>query len=826
MFLVRPFSDIEPGDLPHVGGKGLNLGLLLRAGLPVPDGYCIIQGAQVGHERQAEILEAYERLGKGLVAVRSSAAAEDGIEHSFAGQQETILGVEGKQPLLDAVDRCFKSWNSPRAQAYRAHQGLSCDGASMAVVVQRLIPADVAGVLFTHDPLDREGKLMLAEGAWGLGELVVSGRITPDRFHIDRKTLAVTREEISLKAICQTTEGIRAVETPLQSQPCLNHDQLRQLAELGLRVEQFYGAPRDIEWAFCDGRVWLLQARPVTTAGAFEKEEMRRAEVTRLRSRVAPTGTVWARYNLSEVLPQPTPMTWGIIRRFMSGQGGYGLMFRDLGYDPAPELDEDGFIDLICGRPYINLSREPKLYFRDFPYGYDFAALKQNPSASFYPQPTVNPALATARTWLNLPLIIYRMFRAHRRMRQQMHTLAAELRERVFPELAAEVAEALDVNLTQLETIELLMESQIWWKRTLVEFARVALRPSMFAAGAMTNVEQGLQPIVGSEHAAVLVRELLTGVRPDPETDLAGAVGALAAGRLTRDAFLTRFGHRGPHEMELAQPRWSEDPTGLPSAAASAPVSHPALLPQPGGFPARSSDERWAELVSVHPQHRRQLDRLEPEFRAACEFLRLRESAKHYLLQGYAVIRKILLEIDRRFKLAGGIFFLTPEELPQLFSEKSFVALITARRKEWKLALSIEAPAVIFSDDLEAIGRPPRHNDDTGWQGTPVSAGVAEGEALVLTEPIEVPAGKTGFILVCPSTDPAWVPLFLKSAGLVMETGGILSHGAIVAREFGLPAVVGIPDVHRRLQTGQRLRVDGNSGKIHLLAEVDGKPAG
>ncbi|MGE5194704.1 MAG: PEP/pyruvate-binding domain-containing protein [Deltaproteobacteria bacterium] len=889
---VLPFTDIEPGDLARVGGKGLNLGLMLRGGLPVPDGFCLTaNGASDGGELdRQELLAAYRSLGAGLVAVRSSAAAEDGAEHSFAGQQETILGVEGEQPLLDAVERCFRSWESARSQAYRAQKGLLSNGtgAGMAVVVQRLVPADVSGVLFTRDPLDPQGKQMLVEAAWGLGELIVSGRVSPDRFQIDRETRAVVHEEIGRKHVRMTAVGVRDVAAHEQSLPSLDPDQLRQLAELGLRVEEFYGAPRDIEWAFAEGRLWLLQARPVTAAGAFEKEEFRRAEIARLRSKAANTGTVWARYNLAEVLPRPTPMTWAIVRQFMSGRGGYGQMFRDLGFDPDPELDDEGIIDLVCGRPYVNLSREPKLYFRDFPYGYDFASLKEHPSASFYPQPGVRPELATGRMWLKVPAIVYRMFRAQARMRRQMETLANELHTRVFPEFAAAVAQARKDELARLSPSELHDRLRFWIARTLVDFARVGLRPSMFAAAAMTNLENGLKAIVGGERAALAARELLTGVHPDADVDLAEAMRALVEGKLSRDEFLSRFGHRGPQEMELSQPRWSEDPAALPAGAESpervSPGRAPArgalvqseapageeivslstrgegVVPSPlmgegqggGGKPADARpptpalphegggrrnqgphivapDDRWNRFVADHPGHRTRLERLEPEYRRAREFLALREAAKHHLMQGYALIRSLLLEIDRRHNLSGGVFFLTPDELPRLLSGRSFDAVIVTRRKERQLALSIEAPAVIFSDDLETIGRAAAQADSvvgTDWQGTPVSAGLAEGEALVLTEPPASVPARSGFILVCPSTDPAWVPLFLMSAGVVMETGGILSHGAIVAREFALPAVVGIPDVHRRLQTGQRLRVDGNSGKITVLDGTGAKPAG
>jgi pyruvate,water dikinase len=820
---IIPFNQIEPGDLSRVGGKGCNLGLMLRAGLPVPEGFCLTEpiagdGQKSEHR---ELLAAYEQLGAGLVAVRSSAVAEDGAEHSFAGQQETILGVQGRDQLLRAVDLCFQSWHSARSQAYRAQKGIDSDGA-MAVVVQRLIPAQMAGVLFTRDPLDPEGRQMLAEAAWGLGELVVSGRVSPDRFYIDRQTFALNRQEVHAKPICMTADGVQNVEPGRQSQPCLDAAQLRQLAQLGLRVEQFYGGPRDIEWAWADGQIWLLQARPVTTAGAFEKEEFRKSEIARLRALAEATGTVWARYNLAEVLSQPTPMTWAITRRFMSGRGGYGLMFRDLGFDPHPQLDEEGIVDLICGRPYVNLSREPKLYFRDFPYGYDFAALKQRPSASFYPQPGVNPALATGRMWLKLPLIIWRIFRAQAQMRRQMQSLARELRERVFPEFAADVLVARQIDLARLSASQLHEHLQFWITKTLIEFARSALRPSMFAAAAMSNVENGLKPIV-AEEAPVVARELFTGVAPEPETDLAGAIRALAGGELSREKFLSWFGHRGPQEMELSQPRWAEDPAGLPDSLDSGDAA-PA---EARTVPHRSlPDDPWNRLVTAHPEHKQRLERLEPEFRAACEFLRLRESAKHYLLEGYALLRKALLECDRRFKLKGGVFYLIPDELPRLLAGEAFDAVIAARRRERQLALAIEVPSVLFSDELEAIGRPQPVIGGTAWEGTPVSAGVAEGKALVLTEPLAAPDVSSGFILVCPSTDPAWVPLFLKCAGVVMETGGILSHGAIVAREFGLPAVVGMPDACRRLQTGQRLRIDGNSGKIHILEETDQKPQG
>jgi pyruvate,water dikinase len=185
-------------------------------------------------------------------------------------------------------------------------------------------------------------------------------------------------------------------------------------------------------------------------------------------------------------------------------------------------------------------------------------------------------------------------------------------------------------------------------------------------------------------------------------------------------------------------------------------------------------------------------------------------------MMGYALIRRVLCELDRRHSLEGGIFFLTPEELPRLIQGEDPAAVIAARRKRRELALSLELPPVIFSDDLEAIGRKADTSAAETLTGVALSAGTAQGVALVLQSPDTSAIPDEPYILVCPSTDPAWLPLFIRAKGLVMETGGVLSHGAIVAREFGLPAVAGLPDVHRRIQSGQRVTIDGKTGTVSI----------
>jgi pyruvate,water dikinase len=818
MRYIRTFNAIDRGDLDAVGGKGLSLGLLTQAGLPVPPGYCVLTGAYRDAARadglpalfsplREEVLAAYDQLGSGLVAVRSSATGEDGEAASFAGQQETLLGVNGTEQLLDAIVRCWQSLHSDRARAYREKQDLADDQVVMAVVVQRLVEAEVSGVLFTRDPLDPTGQQMLVEAAWGLGEGVVSGRVMPDRFHVDRDSGRVRKEEISTKQVQMTLAGPQTLSAAKQQESCLGTKQLRELYDLGRRIEEYYGSPRDVEWALADGRLWILQARPITTAGAFEREEFRRRAIAELQAKAEPRGTVWAKYNLAEILPTPTPMTWAIVRRFMSGRGGYGLMLRDLGFDPDPALDDEGFIDLVCGRPYVNLSREPKLYFRDFPSGHSFQKLKESPDKAFYPQPMPDSERVSARFLLRVPMIFYRMLRNASRLRRLSESCANDLPKQVFPRFKALLGAARQEDLTTASPADLLKHLQRWTELTLSEFARQSLRPSVLAAVAMGNLEQALKKSIGPEAAAGLVRAALTGVHPEPDADLPAALAKLADGQVTQDEFLRDFGHRGPQEMELSRPRWNEAPE---------------LLQKPGTQPpARKQqfveEDFFRQFVEEAKLPATRAEALRADFRKARLYSALRETSKHFLMMGYALIRRVLVELDRRHHLRGGVFFLTPDELPRLVTGEKLDDLVAERRQAHSLALSLDVPAVLFSDNLDAIGRPVLVSGATDMNGTPLSHGVAEGPALVLEDPQAADAAAYGYILVCPSTDPAWVPLFLRAKGLVMETGGVLSHGAIVAREFGLPAVAGIPNVQRRLRTGQRIRVDGNSGRVQVI---------
>jgi rifampicin phosphotransferase len=807
---ILPFSRVTPADAGLVGGKGLSLAVTAAAGLPVPPGFCVTTTAyrrgagsnlSIDSALSQSLTAAYMELGGGQVAVRSSATAEDGAVTSFAGQQETVLlGVQDELSLRSAVEECWRSLHTERAQAYRQRQQVEERDLAMAVVVQRLVDAEVAGVLFTRDPLDPGGSLMRVEAAWGLGVSVVSGLVTPDRFQIERDTGRVRDRQPGIKQTQFTRQGSEPVPADRQRALCLTDEQLAQLAELGRKVETVYGDARDIEWAIAGGQLWLLQARPITTAGVGERDRVRLATINRLANLGEPGPTVWSRTNLIEVLPEPTPMTWALVsRKLLSGGGGTGGMYRDFGFQPDPALAATSAYDLIGGRPYLNLAREPRLESAKPLAGYPLATYRANPHLALDPK-RENPR--GLRKWLGL----FSLLRVAAKVTSASKTFASEFREKTIPEFAADVERAYQDDLSQLDPPALVRRFETWVNRTLVDFARHSLKPTLLAQFSWQVLEQQIAKALGAERTRTALTELSQGAKPDADADLPGAIRELASGTLSRDEYLRRFGHRGPNEMELSAPRWAENPSSLPTVSVAA--SRPTLAAASEVLTRIAAEAKWNSYLAKSMA--RHVDQLQT-------YLGLRETGKHHLMRGYAIIRRTLLELDCRFGLDGGIFFLTPDELPALVAGENLKQFAVERRKTRTIELSLEVPPVVFSDDLEAIGRPlPTPERAEELTGVPLSAGIAEGPALVLNDPSAAPA-EAGYILVCPSTDPAWVPLFVNARGLVMESGGTLSHGAIVAREFGLPAVAGLPGVQHRIKTGERLRVDGGRGMVAVL---------
>ena len=841
MQFIKHFSEIDDADLSRVGGKGLNLGKLTRAGFPVPKGFCVttdayrlsvqslseqnensIKDIGLSPELIAEIHTAREKLQTATVAVRSSATAEDLAEASFAGQQDTFLNVTSDE-LLDALKACWASLWSERAIAYRQTQKIADEGLAMAVVIQEMCEADVSGVLFTAAPFNENAAII--ESNWGLGESVVSGAITPDSFYVSRETGEVLKRNVATKREMVTAAGVSEVSTTQQDAPSLTDAQLKALTQLGMRVETDYGQPMDIEWALADGQFVLLQSRHITTPPKSEVakeavEKVRQAEIQILEARARDYDTVWCHYNLAEVLPTPLPMTWAVMKEFMSGTGGLGKAYRGLGFHPSEHVDNEGILDLICGRVYVNLNREAELYFEGFPFVHDFNALKQNPQEAMYAQARPDITKSRASFWFKLPLHIVRMSRAEMRLRQCRSDFDQSLTEEMFPAFQAEVESEREISYSDLTDTELVAKFEEWRAKTLDDFAPKALTATLFAGFSLQRLEAALQKCLDETEAKTLASRLISGISGNLTVETNEKLREVSTGDLSLTDFLKDYGHRAVDEFELAQPRWREDTTYLEQIVTSFQQENAETPPAKDDGETRQIAQRASaekELTALLENKTGLRKQIESELDLTRRYMPFRETAKFYLMLGYEQIRRVLLELDRRYQLDDGIFYLVPDELRLLVNGEVFNDVIIARKTKRELMLQIEVPDVIFSDSLDQVGAPMSIEAEDTYTGVGVSAGVATGPARVLLTPTDARPSDRDYILVCPSTDPAWTPLFLHAAGLVMERGGILSHGAVVAREYGVPAVVNIPNATRRIIDGQMLRVDGNQGTISIF---------
>jgi len=716
--------------------------------------------------------------------------------------------------LVECIDAVFRSWNSPRAVAYRQAHGLS-DADGTAVNVQAMFPSEVSGILFTVNPNDMAAGEMIVESSYGLGESVVSGDVHPDRFVVARQGLAVRRTALGHKARRVAALGdARAVDPDAAS---LAPEQVRELAEIGLRIEAFFGGrPMDIEWGLAEGRFALLQARPIRGLEIVEDVEIgREAEIHRLRELAGDKRKVWVLHNLAETLRFPMPLTWDVTHRFMSGDGGLGRMYRDFGYRPG----RDGFLELICGRIYADPDRAANLFWEGMPLTYDLAEVRRNPKVMESAPTRFDPDRATARFFLGLPGLVVSMLRASRRMREIRRAAVERFEKEVVPAYLGWLREKRGQHLAALSEADLLRQLGERLVRVIDEFGGESLKPGYFGGMALAALRERLGQLMGEEAGTQEALALTQGLDGDTTVEQNVMLYHVARRTALMAEFYNRFGHRAVGEMELANPRWEEDPSYIRRILA---VYDDEGAPSPEAMHQANVERRLAAEARLAETLRQWgggsfLEEVAANLADAKAMLPYREIGKHYLMMGYQAIRAVLLELARRWGLGRDIFFLRLEELQRYPAQRGALAAeIAARKIRWQSARRLEMPEVIDSRELDALGLPKAQVAAAELAAEPIASGVATGPARVVFNPDEAAGICTDYVLVCPSTDPAWTALFVHARGLVVEQGGMLSHGAIVARDFGIPAVV-CPGATRAIADGQIIRVDGNRGRITFI---------
>lgn len=886
----------DSATISEVGGKGINLVRLTRAGFPVPDGRIIGTAAYRmfvgdgllgriadrvaglvatdldGLERASTeirgwfaatplsaalrqaILDGCAPLLTGRLAVRSSATTEDLPDLSFAGQQDTVLGVGGPDALVEAVVVCWSSLWTARTIGYRIRAGIDHADVALAVVVQRLIDATVSGVMFTADPVTGRRDRTVVDATYGLGEALVSGQVEPDHLEIDRSSGRVVARRLGRKAVATrlVADGVATLPNDNEAPTAaLTDAEVAELVRIGDAVRAEYGAPQDIEWAIADGDVWLVQTRAITSLFPIPEQADDRL-------------AMWFSFGAFQGVTGPiTPLGRSAIRTIAAGAA------RIAGKDVTePQVWYLGSAGERLWLRLDRLVRHPigrRLVRGGFGIA-DPSSLEVLDELLTEPDLVVGPLDpqrlgGVARFVLRVAPRVVRTFVAPTHARARFD----EAIERTLAAAHADLAATGPATLTGADRV-----------RQTVAAARTALRRLMpellgqFAPmmmPAMFSLARLRRLAADTPDAERLVAEVLRGVpgnvttqmdlalwraarmiAADPEArtafdtlDAEKLTGAWEAGRLPSvgqaalDGFLERYGMRGVAEIDLGRPRWRENPADLVQALRGYLAIEPGRAPDVVHQESVATGERAVEqLAAAAGPHARRVRFFAGRART---LMGARETPKFTIVRALDEVRRAVIGCGDILAAAGLLEQAEDVAYLELQEIEDAAALLDASQPDTTTLRRLVAqrhaveqaeqrrrqlPRVLLGDGRTYYNRAST-GGAAGVQGSGVSPGVAEGLARVVLDPRHSEL-RPGEILVCPGTDPAWTPLFLTAAGLITEVGGMMTHGSVVAREYGIPAVVGVDTATIRYPTGMRIQIDGTRGTITPL-DVDPHPA-
>jgi phosphohistidine swiveling domain-containing protein len=768
-----------------VGGKAEGLVRLLSYGFDVPSAF-VIQGA-TETTLPPDLEEHYRRIGGSKVAVRSSAIGEDSDDASFAGQYETVLNVEGPEALVSAIQRCVRSLTNARATAYRDEK-LGQRDVQMNIVVQQMVDARAAGVAFTANPMNARRDQVVVDAVPGLGEALVSGHTTPDHWVLSRDGLVVDSE----------IQG---------DAPVLSDSERALLLDGALRAEAHFGAPIDVEWAVdSDGRLWWLQARPITELPADPNELDTTPDPDHVYT--------WA--NIGEMMPGAvTPLTYSVTGRGIDI--GMQRAYRRSGVS-VPPGDHIRYVGMYFGHLFLNLTMLSEI-------AADVAgSTKQQMCMALCGRdieeiPEPNPASKLKRA-VNGTRYFYQLLSAAKH-RRQMDALLARLSlpttgspeslYKAIGESLPEVWKAYELHLLSSSSsgalspilLGILAKGE---EPTQEHHAEVAEMLAGAEEVESADIAEGAERVVDALLGNAEAEQAFASVDPDAALQWLRSPASGEAGR-ELEHYLGRHGHRAVRELELRQKGWRIDPAPLVASLQSgfrAKLQH--------GTRAR---QKTRGLSTDHPVLRRML----PIAHAA---IRCREHTKSILVAVTTEFKHAYRALGAAMAVEGwlpdedAVFFLTHDELGELLGgRRELAALAASRRKVIDYQMPLHFPQV-FRDRPEPSRLEPVEGEDGALVGKPVSRGAVTGRARVVETLAEAAALEAGEILIAPITDVGWTPYFSLIAGLATDVGSAVSHGAVVAREYGLPAVVNLRVATSRFRTGDLVTLDGDRGTLKL----------
>lgn len=861
--MVLGFQEIEKSQLYLVGGKGLNLGELSKVdGIQVPEGFCITTEGyqkaigqnetyhallqqltmlnaddrdQIGEisgkirqtiteaEIPSDVVEAVthylSRFGEEhAYAVRSSATAEDLPHASFAGQQDTYLNIIGVDAILQHISKCWASLFTDRAVIYRIQNGFDHRHIYLSVIIQKMVFPQASGILFTADPMSGNRKQLSIDASFGLGEALVSGLVSADNYKVQGGEIVDKRIAAKTLAIYGQKEGgteTRQIDPAQQKAQTLTDQQIVELERIGRQVEAYFGQPQDIEWCLADNTFYIVQSRPITTLypipEANDQDNHVYLSVGHQQMMTDPIKPLGLSFYL---LITPAPM-----------RTAGGRLFIDI----APRLTT------TAGREALlkNLESDPlfigaieNVIERDF--------IKLVPNDQTAPIPAKSNTDKPA-AFENDPAIVTDLI-------QRNQASITALKQKIQMKSGAELFDFILEDIQELKRILFDPQSTAVFMSAInaTFWINEHMNKWLGEKNAADTLSQSVPNNITSEMGLALL-DVADVIRPYPEVidylqhatedHFLDELVKFDGGREAREAiydYLSKYGMRCTGEIDISRTRWSEKPlTLVPMILSNIKNFEPHESRrkfEQGRQEALAKEQELLNRLRQLPDGDQKADETKRMIDLVRNFIGYREYPKYGWVSRYFVYKQALLKEAERLVQAGvihdveDIYYLTFEELHEAVRTNMLDDRIISKRKdEYKVYEKLTPPRVITSDGEMFRGSYKRGDlPADAILGLPVSSGVIEGRARVILS-MEDAALEEGDILVTAFTDPSWTPLFVSIKGLITEVGGLMTHGAVIAREYGLPAVVGVDHATKLIKDGQRIRVNGTEGYIEIL---------
>jgi rifampicin phosphotransferase len=865
---VLGLQDVDETQVALVGGKGAHLGELSRIeGVRVPAGFCVttdtfrrimtrvpwiddqldrlsrlnpddreairtlsaeirrtLEGIAIPDDLAAAITRALARLGEhAAYAVRSSATAEDLPTASFAGQQDSYLNVVGPAAIVQHVSRCWASLFTERAVTYRLRNGFDHRKVHMAVVVQQMVFPQAAGVLFTADPVTSNRKVASVEASFGLGEALVSGLVNADVYKVRNGNIVAKAVATKQRAIYASSAGgtqEQPIEPARQEQPALTDAQVLRLAQLGRRIEAHFGRPQDIEWCLVDDGFQVVQSRPITTLFPIPAAGDRENHVY---------VSVGHQQMMTDPMKPLGISLWQLTALPPMYEAG-GRLFVDVTQRLASPASRAGLLEALGKSDPLIRDALQTILERD-----DFIPSLPDEGPG---EPAPGGAPAPIETD---PAIVAELI-------ESSQASIAALKRNVRTKSGPALLDFILADIPELKRIlfdprshQVFMSAMdaTWWLNE-------QLQAWLGEKNVADTLTQSVPNNVTSEMGLALL-DVADVIRPHPEVvdflqhvegegfledeGFLDELPKLAGGREARDAiraFLDKYGMRCVGEIDITRTRWSERPTTLlPMILSNIKNFEPGAGErrfEQGRQEAWKKEQELLERLRARPDGERKAEETKRMIDRVRTFIGYREYPKYGMVSRYFVYKQALLDEAERLVQARvlrekeDIFYLTFQELHDVVCANQVDDQLIHQRKDAFRSYQALTPPRVLTSDGEAIAGTYRRDDLPAGAlvGLPVSAGTIEGRARVILDMAEADL-EPGDILVTAHTDPSWSPLFVAITGLVTEVGGLMTHGAVIAREYGLPAVVGVEHATRLIRDGQRIRVHGTDGYIEIL---------